>query len=177
MLKCGSGYMLISVNENDFKDKVNIRFNNITEGISRFENKVLEADNSCDFEQCIIVFLEEAVRLNGVENSYVDFYFNVLEEDSKIRFKELLNYEDKEFMKKFEYENSESGIYYNLTVESIPFIVRITTKEILFSTIYFAKEPLTIWGNYDKKFPVFYKEKSVYDKYENIAKDFKLKII
>ena len=73
--------------------------------------------------------------------------------------------------------NRESGIYYNLTVESIPFIVRITTKEILFSTIYFAKEPLTIWGNYDKKFLVFYKEKSVYDKYENIAKDFKLKII
>ena len=31
MLKYGSGYMLISVNENDFKDKVNIRFNNITE--------------------------------------------------------------------------------------------------------------------------------------------------
>lgn len=169
--------MLISVNENDFKDKVNIRFNNITEGISRFENKILEADNSYDFEQCIIGFLEEAVRLNGVENSYVDFYFNVLQEDAKIRFKELLNCEDKEFMKAFEEENSEAGIYYNLTLESIPFIVRITTKEVLFSTIYFTKEPFTIWGNYNEKLPVFYEEKSVYDKYENIAKRFKLKII
>ncbi|MDU2121727.1 MAG: hypothetical protein E7E64_04240 [Clostridium celatum] len=168
--------MLISVNEKDFKDKVNIRFNNITEGISRFDNKILEADNSYDFEQCIIGFLEEAVRLNGVENSYVDFYFNVLEEDAKIRFKELLNCEDKEFMKEFEGENSKSGIYYNLTLESIPFIVRITTKEVLFSTIYFTKEPFTIWGNYNEKFPVFYEEKSVYDKYENIAKRFKLKI-
>ena len=165
--------MLISVNEKDFKDKVNIRFNNITEGISRFDNKILEADNSYDFEQCIIGFLEEAVRL---ENSYVDFYFNVLEEDAKIRFKELLNCEDKEFMKEFEGENSKSGIYYNLTLESIPFIVRITTKEVLFSTIYFTKEPFTIWGNYNEKFPVFYEEKSVYDKYENIAKRFKLKI-
>ena len=169
--------MLISVNENDFKDKVNIRFNNITEGISRFENKILEADNSCDFEQCIIGFLEEAVRLNGVETSYVDFYFNALEDDVKIRFKELLNSEDKEFMKKFEDKNSESGIYYNLTLESIPFIVRITTREVLFSTIYFTKEPFTIWGNYNKKFPVFYKEKSVYDKYENIAKSLKLKMM
>ena len=124
-----------------------------------------------------MVFSKKAVRLNGVENSYVDFYFNVLEEDAKIRFKELLNCEDKEFMEKFEGENSKSGIYYNLTLESIPFIVRIITKEILFSTIYFTKEPFTIWGNYNEKFPVFYKEKSVYDKYENIAKNFKLKII
>ena len=169
--------MLISVNENDFKEKVNIKFNNITEGINRFNNKVLESNNSYDFEQCMIGFLEESVRLNGVENSYVDFYFNVLEEDAKIRFKELLNCEDKEFIKKFEDENSEAGIYFNLTLESIPFIVRITTKEVLFSTIYFTKEPFTIWGNYNKKFPVFYKEKSVYNKYENIAKSFKLKII
>lgn len=169
--------MLISVNENDFKDKVNIRFNNITEGINKFENKILESNNSYDFEQSMIGFLEEAVRLNGVENSYVDFYFNVLEEGAKIRFKEVLKCEDKEFMKKFEGENSESGIYYNLTLESIPFIVRITTKEVLFSTIYFTKEPFTIWGNYNEKFPVFYKEKSVYDKYKNIAKSFKLKII
>lgn len=169
--------MLVSVNENDFKEKVNIKFNNITEGINRFNNKVLESNNSYDFEQCMIGFLEEAVKLNGVENSYVDFYFNVLEEDAKIRFKELLNCEDKEFIKKFEDENSEAGIYFNLTLESIPFIVRITTKEVLFSTIYFTKEPFTIWGNYNKKFPVFYKEKSVYNKYENIAKSFKLKII
>ena len=31
--------MLISVNENDFKNKVDIRFNNITEGINRFGSK------------------------------------------------------------------------------------------------------------------------------------------
>ena len=33
--------MLISINENDFKDKVSIRFNNITEGVNRFEKKIL----------------------------------------------------------------------------------------------------------------------------------------
>lgn len=169
--------MLISVNENDFKEKVNIRFNNITEGINRFESKTLESDNSYDFEKSIIAFLQEAVILNGVENSYVDFYYNVLGEDDKKRFKELLNCEDKEFIKKFEYENSEDGVYYNLTLESIPFIARITAREVLFSTIYFTKEPFTIWGNYNEKFPVFYNEKDIYDKYNNIAKGFGLKII
>ena len=78
-LEYRSDYMLISVNENDFKEKVNIRFNNITEGINRFESKTLESDNSYNFEKSIIDFLQEAVKLNGVENSYVDFYYNVLE--------------------------------------------------------------------------------------------------
>lgn len=169
--------MLISVNENDFKDKVNIRFNSITEGINRFDNKTLESNDSNSFEEGIINFLQEALKLNGVENSYIDFYYNVLEEGAKIRFKELLNSEDKEFIEKFECKNSEGGIYYNLTLESIPFIARITTNEVLFSTIYFTKEPFTIWGNYNKKFPVFYKDKDVYDKYKNIAESFNLKII
>ena len=168
--------MLISINENDFKDKVSIRFNNITEGVNRFEKKILESDKSDNFEKSIIGFLQEAVKLNGVENSYVDFYYNTLEEDEKRRFKELLNCEDKEFIKKFEYENSEGGIYYNLTLESIPFITRITTQEVLFSTIYFAKEPFTIWGNYNEKFPVFYKEECIFNKYKNIAKIFNLKM-
>ena len=168
--------MLISINENDFKDKVSIRFNNITEGVNRFEKKILESDKSDDFEKSIIGFLQEAVKLNGVENSYVDFYYNTLEEDEKRRFKELLNCEDKEFIKKFEYENSEGGIYYNLTLESIPFITRITTQEVLFSTIYFVKEPFTIWGNYNKKFPTFNKEECICNKYENISKMFNQKL-
>ena len=142
--------MLIKINENDFKNNVEIRFNNITDGINRFENKTLESDNSYDFEKNMISFLEEAVKLNGIENSYVDFYYNNLEEDEKRRLKQFINSEDKEFIRKFENENGMSGVYFNLTLESIPFITRITSKEVLFSTIYFVKKPFTIWGNYNK---------------------------
>lgn len=169
--------MLIKISENDFKNNVQIRFNNITEGINRFESKTLESDNSFDFEKSMISFLEEAVKLNGVENSYVDFYYNILEEDEKIRLKELINNVDKEFIRKFENENSMSGVYFNLTLESIPFITRITSKEVLFSTIYFVKKPFTIWGNYNQKFPVFYKEKVICDEYVKLAKKFNLNII
>ena len=169
--------MLIKINENDFKNNVEIRFNNITEGINRFENKTLGSDNSFDFEKSMVSFLEEAVKLNGVENSYVDFYYNILEEDEKIRLKELINNEDKEFIRKFENEKGMSGVYFNLTLESIPFITRITTKEVLFSTIYFVKKPFTIWGNYNQKFPVFYKEKFICDEYGKLAEKFNLKII
>lgn len=70
-----------------------------------------------------------------------------------------------------------SGVYFNLTLESIPFITRITSKEVLFSTIYFVKKPFTIWGNYNKKFPVFYREKGICDEYSKLAEKFNLKII
>ena len=156
---------MISVSENDFKDKVSIRFNNITEGINRFENKTLENDKSDDFEKSLINFLEEAVKLNGVENSYVDFYYNILEEDQKNKFKDFLSLEDKKFLKRFEQENSKGGIYYNLSLE------------ILFSTIYFTKEPFTIWGNYNKKFPIFYNDEFIFNKYNSIAKIFNLKMV
>ena len=168
---------MISVSENDFKDKVSIRFNNITEGINRFENKTLEGDKSDDFEKSLIGFLEEAVKLNGVENSYVDFYYNILEEDQKNKFKDFLSLEDKEFLKRFEEENTKGGIYYNLSLESIPFVVKITAQEILFSTIYFTKEPFTIWGNYNKKFPIFYNDEFIFNKYNSIAKIFNLKMV
>lgn len=168
---------MISVSENDFKDKVSIRFNNITEGINKFENKTLEIDKSDDFEKSLIGFLEEAVKLNGVENSYVDFYYNILEEDQKNKFKDFLSLEDKEFLKKFEEENDGDGIYYNLSLESIPFIAKITAQEILFSTIYFTKEPFTIWGNYNKKFPIFYNDEFIFNKYNSIAKIFNLKMV
>ena len=110
--------MLIKINENDFKNNVEIRFNNITDGINRFENKTLESDNSYDFEKNMISFLEEAVKLNGIENSYVDFYYNNLEEDEKRRLKQFINSEDKEFIRKFENENGMSGVYFNLTALS-----------------------------------------------------------
>ena len=169
--------MLISVKENVFKKEVEIKFNNITEGFNRYKNKTISAINEENFERGMICFLEEAVKLNGIENSYVDFYYNNLEEDEKRRLKQFINSEDKEFIRKFENENGMSGVYFNLTLESIPFITRITSKEVLFSTIYFVKKPFTIWGNYNKKFPVFYREKGICDEYSKLAEKFNLKII
>ena len=74
----------------------------------------------------------------------------------------------------FEKKNSKAGIYFNLTLESIPLIAKLNTKEILFSTIYFGKEKITIWGNYNKHFPVFYTDDKIYNKYKLIAEKNKL---
>ena len=164
--------MLISICDKEFKDNVNIRFNNISEGFNRFKSSILrenEYSKEESFEEKVINFTMEAFRLNGEENSYVDFYYNELEDEAKIRLEELLNEKDKEFLCKFKNGNKGTGIYFRLTEESIPFITRLNTMEILFCTIYFVKEACTIWGNYNKSFPILYENDEVIDKYKIIA--------
>ncbi|MEN8077443.1 hypothetical protein ABFP60_10795 [Clostridioides difficile] len=169
--------MLIPISEREFKEKVKIKFNNISDGFDRYNNKTLEACNNEFFESNMLEFLKEAVDLNGIDNSYVDFYYNTLSEDDKNKLKEMLDYEDKEFIRIFEKRNKECGIYFKLSKEAIPFINRINSREILFSTIYFTKASFTIWGNYNKKFPTFYLDNTVFDKYETIAKKYNLVLI
>ena len=169
--------MLIPISEREFKEIVKIKFNNISDGFNRYDNKTLEACNNEFFESNMLKFLEEAVDLNGIDNSYVDFYYNTLSENDKKKFKEMLDYEDKEFIRNFEKKNKECGIYFKLSKESIPFINRINSREILFSTIYFTKESFTIWGNYNKRFPSFYLDIMTFDKYETIAKKYNLVLI
>lgn len=169
--------MLIPINEKEFKEKVKIRFNIISEGFNRYENKSLEACNDNFFEVNMLKFLEEALELNGVDNTYVDFYYNILTASDKKKFKEMLDCNDKEFIVNFEKDNNNNNIYFKLSKECIPFINRLNSREILFSTIYFTKEPLTIWGNYNKKFPVFYLESAVFHKYEELARKHNLVLV
>ena len=125
--------ILIPISNKEFKEKVTIRFNSINDGFNNYNNKTIEGT-----EVAFISFLQEAFELNGAENSYVDFYYNVLNDEDKKKLKELINDEDKILLEEFEKNYHEKNIYFKLTKESIPFITRLSTREILFSTIYFS---------------------------------------
>ena len=146
--------ILIPISNKEFKEKVTIRFNSINDGFNNYNNKTIEGN-----EEAFISFLQEAFELNGEDNSYVDFYYNVL------------NDEDKILLEEFEKNYHEKNIYFKLTKESIPFITRLSTREILFSTIYFTKYPCTIWGNYNKSFPIFYHNNNDIQQYLNIKNE------
>ena len=92
-------------------------------------------------------------------------------DEEKENLKELINDEDKILLEKFEKNYHEKNIYFKLTKESIPFITRLSTREILFSTIYFTKYPCTIWGNYNKSFPIFYHDNNDIQQYLNIKNE------
>lgn len=158
--------MLIPIKECEFKEKVAIKFNNINEGFNKYNNSVIEGT-----EEAFIQFIKSAYELNGQDYSYVDFYYNVLNDEDKKKLKELINDEDKILLEEFEKNYHEKNIYFKLTKESIPFITRLSTREILFSTIYFTKYPCTIWGNYNKSFPIFYHDNNDIQQYLNIKNE------
>lgn len=169
--------LLHPVNENKFKEIVNIRFNNINEGFNNYKSAMLESKTLEEAEENIIKFMEEVIILNGENNSFIDLYFSTLEKEDKERLIGLLEEKDKEIMESIKDTLQGDTIYFRLTKDIIPFITRLSTREVLFCTVYFTKYPFTIWGNYNKKFPCFYKADKVLDLYTNIAKECDVEII
>ena len=56
----------------------------------------------------------------------------------------------------------------------IKLLTKLCTRELFFITFYFTKGPVTIWGNYNLKFPLFYDKDNIDEgnikNYFNIAK-------
>ncbi|WP_346961499.1 hypothetical protein [Clostridium sp.] len=169
--------LLYPVSKGDFKKLVDIRFDNINEGFNNFKNVILESEAIEEAEKNIIKFMEEAIILNGEDNSYVDLYFSTLEKEDKERLIGLLEEKDKEIMESIKDILQEDTIYFRLTKDIIPFITRLSTREVLFCTVYFTNYPFTIWGNYNKKFPCFYNDDKILDLYNDIAKECNVEII
>jgi hypothetical protein len=136
--------LLIPISDDEFKDKINIRFNNIIDGFNSFQNFTLEASDVEDGENKLISFAQKVFENNNSE-AYIDFYINKLSENDKKILELHLN------------TIKHDGIFYALRNKSlIPFLVRLNTRETFFVTFYFYNKPITIWGNYNMKFPCFF---------------------
>ena len=169
-----------AIDEEEFKKCVHIRFNNISNGFNNYSNGILEAEQNISIEEAegrIIRFFERILELNGEENSFIDFYYGQLSKEDKKRLKELLTTEDLEFINAIEHCKFEESIYFYLSKEMIPFITRLCTREVLFSTFYFTKIPCTIWGNYSIKFPCFFKDEHGMKSYIELSEECGLHII
>lgn len=169
-----------SVEEEEFLKKVKIRFNSISKGFDEYFNGVLQVNgesNSQEGESRMLEFLLKLLELNGEEYAYIDFYYSRLQPSDREKLKELLEEEDRATLKSCEKELQGEGIYFKLSKSNLPLIVRLCTKEILFSTFYFTKIPCTIWGNYEMKFPCFFQREEDMKLYKEISKNYDLQIL
>ena len=148
--------LLIPISNDEFRNKVAIRFNNILEGFDLFKNFTIEAKDIENGENKIIEFVENIFEENNCE-AYVDFYINKLSSEDKEKLMSLVPNEDKEILELHLNAEPHDGVFYKLVNKSlIPFLVRLSTREVFFVTFYFTNKPITIWGNYDMKFPCFF---------------------
>lgn len=168
--------LLIPINDDTFKAKVNIRFNNILDGLYSFKNFTLVASDIDDGENKLIKLIEYIFEINN-SNAYIDFYINKISPEDKNTLFHLLSDEDKDIFTSYLNFDEHTGVFFRLIdKELIPFLVRLNTREIFFVTFYFTNKPITIWGNYDLNFPCFFNAQEDFEFYYNISKSFGLLI-
>lgn len=154
----------------DFERIIKIKFNNILDGLDRYEHIELSSSKNSrvDIESEFINIIESFFALNDGK-LIIDFYKQNLNEESIEYIKKNLDIEDiKVFDELFDFCDNEN-IYYSINSKKyLSLLVKLNTRELFFTTFYFYKYPITIWGNYNFKFPIFYDKYSSIKNYINI---------
>ncbi|WP_195264583.1 MULTISPECIES: hypothetical protein [unclassified Clostridium] len=155
-----------AINKIDFDKIVKIKFNNILDGFEKFnyielysrkykENKEIEED--------FIKTLESFFDLNYDENKIiVDFYKNKLDKDSIEFIENNLDLEEIKLFNEILNSGTINDMFFEISDKKyIKLLTKLCTRELFFITFYFTKGPVTIWGNYNLKFPLFYDKDNI----------------
>jgi hypothetical protein len=145
---------VIKINLEELKKQNSIYLDNIMDGFNKYPNTTIEGT-----EEVVNNAIRKLVQANGFENSYGDFYYGRIDEEAKNKVKASLKEEEIALIQSLELVRED--IFLRLTPELLEILLKLTAKEVLFSTFYFTKYPCLIWGNYGRKYPVFFKDESV----------------
>lgn len=163
---------LIPISDIDFKNTINIKFNNILAGFDLFKNFTING-NISNGEERIIEFIEKIFEEN-IDNTYIDFYINRISDEDKNNLINLISPNDKDTLKEL-MNITHDGVYFKLIDKNlIPFFVRLNTHEVFFVTFYFTNRSITVWGNYNMSFPCFVDSKESLEYYSQLASELNL---
>lgn len=139
-----------SIKKTDLLNRGAIYLNRIEDGFEEYKVDSIEGT-----EEELYQILMSLYHKNGETNSFVDFYYYCLSESERAEVIKVLTPEEMEYIRTL--EDDEESVFYPLDEILLGITAKLTAKEILFSTFYFTKEPMTVWGNYQLKYPVFRK--------------------
>lgn len=138
-----------------------IFFERLEEGMKSYPYEMLEGTEEELYDKLNILY-----NKNGEENCFVDLYFHKLNQSERKILFTVLNEEQRLYIEKI--TKDSNTVFYRLTKELLEITAVLNAKEILFCTYYFSKFPCVVWGNYGRKYPIFYKDKEVREKIEGI---------
>lgn len=174
------------IEDDYFKRNVEIRFNNILDGFDSYKNRNIKPLMKSDFkisEKAFINFFQEAYKLNSeLGGCIVEVYFNKLNKDELYKLVQGLDESDigkiNDIMEYLSQNKNIDTIYYEIKdIDIISVLTKMCTRELFFVTFYFTNIPITIWGNYNLCFPLFYIKESHLDNYIEIIKKYSLEIM
>lgn len=119
----------------------------VMDGFERYASKVVHMG-----EREAAAYMRRLKEENGADGAYLDFYYHFLDDDAKQRVLSVLNEEQQEYIRGLD---GGGELIYPLTEELIDIAARLNDQEMLFCTVYFTKEPCTLWGNYKQEYVIF----------------------
>lgn len=172
------------ISKEEFNNNIKIRFKNILDGFSKYSYKTLKGNDKYSFkknEHLFIDFIEEVYKLNtieGIKNScYIDFYLKDLNEEEYNTLLEGLDISDRESLDYVRNSCTINTEYFEVNdISIISTLTKMCTRELFFITFYFTKLPVTIWGNYNLSFPMFYEDEDIIGAYRDIIEKYELDI-
>ncbi|MCY6354933.1 hypothetical protein [Clostridium sp. ZS2-4] len=182
--------LLKPITVEEFSSIRKIEINNIDEGFENYTHGVLDPHKkgltlaeanellgsvekyNLKYEDRFINFMKKIYNLNKNKPIIVDFYLKDIDNAGILRILNYLDYDDKlTLINHVRKINTDSAYFLLDNEELIPFITKLSTRELHFCTVHFTEIPLTVWGNYQLSFPVFFREHEDVKLYENIARE------
>lgn len=141
-----------------------------------FKNEVI-LKNFEKLEKEYIDFIKQCYTFNKGK-LIIDFYINRLDDGAISKILKVLDKNEQgDFLKLIENLDKEKIYFKVVNEEILDIIVKLNTRNMFFTTFYFLENELTLWGNYDLKFPMFFKDYEILKGYEEIAKMSNLNIL
>ncbi|WP_297632247.1 hypothetical protein [uncultured Clostridium sp.] len=150
------------------KDKI-LYIEDINEGLKKYSNAILKIDLNKEGEENFIKFLYEID-----ENIIVDYYGNIINDSAFMKMVETLDEEEKSYLLDLKEKGYKEIFYSNIEEKFLKILINLSINEILFSSFYLKN--MTIWGNYNGKFIMFFNKETNIKDIENKANKYNLQI-
>ena len=177
--------LLTPITKEIFESNNKIYFDRIDKGFDRYTSGILslpkeDLSSMKEKEKLDLIIKNENKYIEFIRKVYIinkdkpmiDFYLKDIDNKGVLRILDSLDYEDKIiFINHLRYLDKET-VYFSIENKNLlPFLTRLSTRELNFCTMYFTSVPITIWGNYNLNFPLFFENEEKLDYYNEIAKD------
>lgn len=123
------------------------------------------------YEEKILNFIRKVYEENREERNFIDCYTAEAQSSGILTVLEYLDYKDKLAFIELLRNGLDENPYLEINEDVLDLAVKLSTRELSFTTLYFRKRPITIWGNYDLAFPVFFKTEEDKAYYTKLAEE------
>lgn len=152
------------VSEKEFNEISKVKIVNILDGFDNYSSGIIETS---DFETLNNILKDCYFKS---EDAIIDYYGNTISEESFKNVMNNLNEKEKLLLKDIKNRFDNNIIYFKkFSLEELELVNKLSINGILFSTYSFISDEVVIWSNYNKKFPIFFKDNKTIEKYKKIC--------